>query len=517
MSFGPGGPGLRIDSQEMPHSSGNSVQDAARDRDPSSRAAGSAFDNTGLWLACVTLVFALQALLIVRHIPWLDEWQALLIVEQTPSLTALFETLRYEGHPPLWYALLAVLARIVPFAMVLPAAGLIVAAMTQAMIQFVAPFSRAERLMLGVGEIALFEFGTISRGLALGALVMIAVAALWRSRWVWLALALLPLSEFLFGVVAVILIGLRWRERRLWAPGLALVLAAAAFAAWAVHPAGDVVPAEKSMGVLSEVTDFVQRLGSLIVPFQTYDGAIAWDGYLPFGLGGLSGGVFLLWMWQRYAAQPAHKAAIFALIALCFAMSVAIYPLHFRHLTVVAWLVVVLTWLRAPDAEREGKRWRGWLALGAVCGIVTAGVALARPFDASPRVVAAMQRLSDGRHPWLVFPATRVPPLAALIHRGFRVPSRGCDATFVRWNETHDTIKPRVLRAALPQWAERYGESFLILEKVPRGVPLSVFRPLTGTMQGYNGQRYVIGLLGSGRPVKPLPANPCVAGLTALK
>ena len=480
----------------------------------------SALDNNTAWLIAVMLVFALQAALILRHIPWLDEWQALLIVEQSPSLAALFENLRYEGHPPLWYGLLALLAGVIPFAQVLAAASLLVAAATQALIQFRAPFSRLERLLLGLGEIALFEFGTIARGLALGALLMLAVAALWRSRWVWLAIALLPLTEFVFGVVALIFVALRWRERRerrVPAAGLALFLAAAAFAAWSVRPAADLVPAEHMVSWFVEVTDFVQRLGGLIVPFQMFDGRIAWDGFLPLGIGGLFGGLFLLWMAQRYADNRAFAASVFGLIALCFVMSLAIYPLHFRHLTVIGWLVVVLTWIRPPAALREAARWRAWLALGAVCGIAGAGVALTHPFDAAPRIVTEIQRRDDGRHPWLVFPATRVPPLAALARRGFHVPSRGCDVTFVRWNQPHEPSTARPLRAAMEQWAQRYGESYLILERYPLNPPASVFRPLTKTIRGYDGQRYVIGLLGPGRPIKPLPARPCVAQAKPLR
>lgn len=468
------------------------------------------------WATAITAVLALQIALIVTHIPWLDEWQALLIVEQSPTLAALMESLRYEGHPPLWYGLLALVGTVAPPGSVLPIAALLVAIPLQALILLRAPFPRPERVLLALGEIALFEYGTIARGLALGALLMLAAAAVWRSRWVWLAIALLPLTDFLFGVVAIAFVALRWRERAIHLPGLVLTVVSANAAAWTVRPPGDGVPAEFTRAPLVELTDFLQRLGGLVVPFQTFLGRIAWDGFPPLLLGGPLGAVFVIWMWQRYAHDLALRAAVFGLIAVCLVVSVFVYPLHLRHLTLVAWMMVVLTWLAPSQLLREQARWRWWLRIGALCGLATAFVALTRPFDAAPAVAAEVDRLDDGRRPWLAFPSTRIPALAPHVERALVSPVKGCSETFVRWNHPHPIRTAAALRRALPQWAETYGQSFLILEKLPRGVPETVFRPLSATMRGYNGQSYVIGLLGPNEPIRPRTFAPCVAGLRAL-
>lgn len=477
---------------------------------------GVTFQSPPVWAAAIAGVLVLQITLIATHIPWLDEWQALLIVEQSPSLAALLESLRYEGHPPLWYGLLALVGAAVSFDYVLPVASALVGIPLQALILLRAPFPRYERLLLALGEIALFEYGTIARSLALGALLMLATAALWRNRWVWLAIALLPLTGFLFGVVAVILVALRWRERTLYAPGLVLSVACGAIAAWSVRPASDAVPAEIPLAPLIELTDFLQRLGGLVVPFQTFLGRVAWDGFPPLLLGGPLGAVFVIWMWQRYAQDLALRAAMFALIGVCFALSVFVYPLHLRHLTVIVWLMVTLTWLSPVKFDREQARWRWWLAIGAVCGLATAGLALTRPFDAAPAVAAEVARLDDGRRPWLAFPSSRIPALASHVERPLVSPVKGCSETFVRWNHPHPVRTATALRRALPQWAATYGQSFLILEQLPRRVPQSVFRPLTGTMQGYNGQKYLIGVLGPDQPIRRRAFPPCVGGLRAL-
>ena len=56
-------------------------------------------------------VFAVFAALLVLgmlfHEMWRDEIQAWLIVRDSHSVADLFRNLRYEGHPALWYVLLA--------------------------------------------------------------------------------------------------------------------------------------------------------------------------------------------------------------------------------------------------------------------------------------------------------------------------------------------------------------------------------------------------------------------------
>jgi hypothetical protein len=486
-------------------------------RIPAVYAAGDrVLDRNAVWLACVAALAALQLALIWRHVPWLDEWQALLIATQSPDMPALLGNLRYEGHPPLWYALLRGLAQFVPFERVLTVASLAVALGLQGLIMFRAPFPRLERLLLGLGEIALFEYGAIARSLALGALAMTAAAALWHRREVWIAFVVLPMCDFLFGAVALVLIALRWRERGASGWGLALFAVSAAWSGWTVRPASDLVPAESQLPLLVELTDFLQRLGGLMLPFQTFMNRLAWDGFPPFVVGVPLGAVFLVWMWQRFASDTVQRTSVFAFIALCFIMCLAIYPLHFRHLTTIAWLVVVLAWIAPLASPLERLRWKKWLAAGAVCGLATAAAALSRPFDAAPQVAQAIARFDDGQTAWMAYPANRIPAIVAYRGTPMFSPATGCTQTFVRWNHPRVLRKAAPLRREMRRWAETYGRTFVIMESVPPRVPRDVFQPLTSTMRGYDGQRYVIGLLAPGKPSRPVSARPCVAGLRPL-
>jgi len=121
------------------------------------------------------------------------------------------------------------------------------------------------------------------------------------------------------------------------------------------------------------------------------------------------------------------------------------------------------------------------------------------PFDASPDVAAVILKLDDG-HPWLAYPASRIPALHALTGKRFIQPEQGCSHGFVRWNHRSPIHTWAQYRQALAEWARLYGRSFIVLEFMPRDVPASVFRPLTGRLQGYDGQVYIVGILAPHEP-----------------
>ena len=57
------------------------------------------------WLLPLFLYLAVNAVLILNHESWRDEAQAWQIARQS-GLKELFEQLKYEGHPCLWYLVL---------------------------------------------------------------------------------------------------------------------------------------------------------------------------------------------------------------------------------------------------------------------------------------------------------------------------------------------------------------------------------------------------------------------------
>lgn len=92
--------------------------------------------------AGVAAAAVLQVALIATHDYFVDEWQAVQIAVQSPDLAALLASLRFEGHPPLWYLLLRGLAALVGPGSALAAASLLCAPTTMMLIAVRAPLPR---------------------------------------------------------------------------------------------------------------------------------------------------------------------------------------------------------------------------------------------------------------------------------------------------------------------------------------------------------------------------------------
>lgn len=463
------------------------------------------------WVTAVALVLLLQSALILTHQPWLDEYQALLIATEPHSVRELLQQLHYEGHPPLWYLVLRTLGLAFPKAWVLPAASLLCAGAIQISLLGFAPFSRLERLMLALGEIFLVEYGTISRGLALGVALTTLCMVLWNTKAVWLSIALLPLCEFLFGLVSIGLIVLCWRERRLSSRGLILWAVSSAAAALSVVPAADARYALPHYSISTEIRDFVERVGTIAFPLQTFDGRLAWDGTAPWFSGFLLAPLFLLFAFRRTRHSPAQRIIFVSVFGIICSLSVFVYALHFRYISILALLLVVFAWVDGPRGRDVW--WHCWLFLGAVCGLQTSAIALTERFDAAPEVATAIRQLDDGRRPWLAYPASRIAPLYALTGKRFIQPEQGCSHGYVLWNHQSPVTTWNDYNAALAKWGAIYGQSFIVVERMPKNARPNVFKPLTGPFRGYDGQTYIIGMLAPNEPIKRQSFSPCVPGI----
>jgi hypothetical protein len=202
-----------------------------------------ALEQNIAWLLCVTALLIAQTILIFTHRPWLDEWQALQITLQSPDFRALLENLRYEGHPPLWYLYLQAVSYVVPTAYILPVAQFPIAMGIQALMLTRSQFTRLERLLIVSSVIFIFDYGVLSRSLSMGVFLTISAFA-FRNRYaVWISAALMPLTDFLFGVLSIAWLILARAERRLWAPGLGAWALCSLISAWTVRPATDMIPA----------------------------------------------------------------------------------------------------------------------------------------------------------------------------------------------------------------------------------------------------------------------------------
>ncbi|MFM9979180.1 MAG: hypothetical protein ACKVOP_14190 [Sphingomonadaceae bacterium] len=465
-------------------------------------------DGLLAWRCITALVLLLQLTLIVSHRPWFDEWQALQIALQSPTLADLLANLRYEGHPPLWYFMLRGLAFVVPTFWVLPVAALLIAIPTQWLILNHAPFPRWQRLALALSAFVLFEYLTISRSLTLGVACMLFAVALRGTRWQWLPIAVLPQCDFLFGVISIALIAMEARRGRLWLPGPAAWLVSSALAAWSVIPAADMISAIPLRDFTLATVTFVNRLGLLLVPWQTYDNMPEWNGWLPFRLGAIAGPLFLVFVWLQVRGKLWHAGIMFGFIALNYVFSLAVYPLSVRHLGLIAMLLICLKWLE-PDGDGPPRRMFGaWLAVGAACGLGVATLNAFKPFNTAHVAISYMREhgLLDKR--WMVFPENRGQAISALSGLEFQREGTNCTQSFIRWNRRTPIKTTGQLARYLEQEAQR-GRFYLLTDFRLEGFQPELVKQLTVIPAGYDGYAYVLSVIAPNKPENLAKLPPC--------
>jgi hypothetical protein len=470
--------------------------------------------RASVWPLAASLVLALQAALILTHEPWLDEWQALQIAVQSATLGDLQANLRYEGHPPLWYWILRLLAEVGPYA-ALPGAALIFGLGTQAIILFASPFPRWVRVALALSEIILFEFNTISRSFTMGVLLIFATLALWqRPRLVWLPIALLPLADFLFGVISGIFAVLLWLEGRRWWPGIAAWLALSAFAGWSVLAPPDIEPAilvhtDPLAGGLA----WLFRLGVTAFPFQ-YLGQPEWNRGLPFNLHLILWIPFLVICYEATTGRRWHRLALFGFMAIQIVFSAMVYPMQIRHAMLTGVLLVALQWLRAINGERMHPAVGAWLAVTAACGLAVAAVNFVTPFDNARRAGERIRALGlAGKH-WLSFPDSRGQGVTALTGIRFARLGEECLQDFVVWNNEVRINGRGQTAYFLRDKLQRHGRFYVLSDGV------LYFPGLTRLIEripgGYNGQRYYLYVVGPNASERQVRLPPCAPHLQSL-
>lgn len=444
------------------------------------------------WAVLAPAVLALQLALTLTHRPWLDEWQALQIALQSPTWPDLLANLRYEGHPALWYGLLRGLAAMLHSPLlVLPLAAAILAMATQAAILFAAPFARADRLLLATSEIVLFEFLTLSRSMTLGVACLVLALAVWRrGSWSWVFIALLPQCDFLFGVLSIGLVYLRWREGRLSPAGLGAWGVLALLAALTVRPAPDIVTALERHGPLRDAALWLTNIAALGLPLQMDGWHLAWNNPPPLVVAPLAGAFFAVVARDELRGRRDDAVVFggFALVTLVFCAFV--YPLAIRHLMLLALLLVLLVWRRlAAGGPPVSPLLRAWLLAGSLCGLLTAGVALVRPFDTAPEAAREIRRLGLADKDWMVFPDSRAQGIAALTGMLFDRTESRCRQDFIRWNFRTRIEEPAELYRVLAEKAARDGRFYLVSD-LPVPPQAGLVQPIARVPAGLNGQAY---------------------------
>lgn len=467
------------------------------------------------WVLCISLTTAFQLALIFTHSPWLDEWQALLIAQESPTFADLMANLRYEGHPPLWYLILRSMAMIIPIYWVLPVTCALAALTTQAIILSRVPFTRLQRLLVATGYFMIFDYLTISRSLTLGVMCLFLFMAMRDRKIGWLWLAMLPLCDFLFGVLSVVMILLQWRDRKLWAPGIALWVIASVVAAWSIIPAPDMLPAMKSEHWFWSYNEFFERLSPLLIPIQFVKGRFMWNGTWPVGLGHVGGIMFLLFTWKQVADDRFHRLLLTGFVLVTFFFSIFVYPLHTRHLSLIALLLILLMWREAERTNNLRATFRLWLAASSVCGMGIGLYSFIVPFDTDYLAAKAIVDRGLVGKQWLLLDESPGPGLHALTGMDFREVQSDCAQSFIRWN--HDVTLKTLAQfdTYLRNEVRQHGRLYLLTD-TPIPLRASLMRTIAYIPSGYDGQRYYLNVVGPNALEQGTRAPRCVPNQRAL-
>ncbi len=452
-----------------------------------------------VWIATVLLILGLQIALTALHRPWLDEWQSVQIAVESPRIADLLFNLRYEGHPPLWYLVLRVVAGwFADPARALSLVALVLAVPVQLTILLGAPFTRAERVMISLSEFVLFEYLTVSRSLTMGFAVMICIAAWWkRDRVAGLLIALLPQCDFLFGVISVLLVLLRWRERRIDKPSLLLWLASGALAAWSVRTMPDMVPALLPKGLGKDFSVWLADFSTLGLPLQWQGRQLLWNSPPPPGLGGPALVCFVTMAWIELRKKRDFLLAFIAFVGLTLVFSLTVYQLSIRHLSLAATLLILLVWRLAENGEERSVWWRAWLLVLSLCGLLTAVVNFMEPFHTAQETAALINRLGLREKTWVPFPHSAGQSVAAVNTMMFERLTEHCSEDMIRWNEAdgHHVTDMVALRLRLRRKVAEDGR-FYLLTWIPLQNEPPLLLQLGIVAQGYDGLPFYLYVVG---------------------
>lgn len=174
--------------------------------------------------ACTAGYAAVLGVNLSRHEMWRDEFQAWIIAEESTSVASLAANTAYEGHPLLWFLLLFAAKQLYAGPAVVQVVHWLVASAAAWVFVRFAPGRRLYKGLFLLGYFPLYEYGTISRGYALGLLLVFAFCALYSRRpqaaWRLAALLFFLAQTSVFGTIFAVYLAafVAWE---LWKSGAA--------------------------------------------------------------------------------------------------------------------------------------------------------------------------------------------------------------------------------------------------------------------------------------------------------
>lgn len=326
----------------------------------------------------VTLAVYAMVIAVVMcfHEPWFDEAQSWLIARDSSWKDILLFRPHYEGHPPLWWVLLAVPAKLgVPYEIGLKSVQFICSMLMAGALIFYSPFSKIITIPLPFTYFFCYQYGVTARPYALLCLAMFLVAMHWRIRnehpWrtVWFLVLLCLTSTYgvvISGTMAAIWV-LRvifsgespFHNRRRFA-AWSLLMAVGIVLALDVWPAADNFATQPStVGTITSLSLFRQfAMFWLVLPSETMFTDFAADTALKSINISLWGWVMCmaisLLMWAIMLRIAHRRGNALLLLSPYAALSVtAMRYFSGHHIGVLLAFFIAMLWLNLLDRPLE--------------------------------------------------------------------------------------------------------------------------------------------------------------------
>jgi hypothetical protein len=123
----------------------------------------------------------LLTITIIHHEPWADEAQAWLLARDTNPFDLIFKNLRYEGHPPLWYIIIIIPSKILPYRSISVISAIIATAGVYILLYY-SHFPRIIKYLLPFTYFVFYQYAVIARSYALVPILLFAIASIYNQK-----------------------------------------------------------------------------------------------------------------------------------------------------------------------------------------------------------------------------------------------------------------------------------------------------------------------------------------------
>ncbi|WP_420266869.1 hypothetical protein [Candidatus Magnetominusculus dajiuhuensis] len=469
-------------------------------------------------LVCVSGFLFLGIFNIMHHVMWRDELEAWMMARDASTLGELFNNIRYQGHPALWFLTLYALSAITPNPLIMQIAHLAIAVGVVYVAVRSAPFTELQKVLFILGYYPFYEYCVISRNYSYGLLLLFIFLSLFRpgikdKNYIYLSIVLFFLCQSNpYGAVIAIALFLMLifelifsrdkaatissKEKWALAAGIVIFTCGLLISAIQMHPPHD--------------SFFYHPPGDMRLTLNNFFGSIAcvWSACIPIPM-------VTMQFWGSNVityiiTDPVREAAVrfFLSMAIVTISSIVllrrpvalfyyavgtfgiilfnymIYAGAIRHIGHYFIVLVSAFWLSNLYDEKSSEtgvlnqRYELFeaaknvfftvvLVSNVIAGVAANTLGHLYPFSANKETATYIKTNGLDKMPILGDPDCVASGVAAYLNRPIYYPATQRHATFVTWDNKRQRYGPRTILAAAEQYALNKKKDILLVLNYP--------------------------------------------------